>query len=330
MTGGMLVRADHRGLATLTGIMARSLQPERVLLVDMGRHSPTMCHPDEYPDRWGTVTYDELLAGDYKWDGFLDGLDWVYTAEIPYDYALFTEAARRGVQTVLHVMPELDPYVRNSGLPKPDVLALPTGWMAERYPGAPVLPVPAVPFKAKAGHLVVHPGSLAMRDRNGTRPVLNASRRVRWPVVVRSQVAPDQPWFNATVEVGDLDRSRDLFAGAACVVIPRRYGGLSLVIQEALAAGLPVLVPESDPYASVVPPEARIRAVEGRGLVAKGGNIRTWDCAPRDVAAAVDRVMADDGLRTELAKASRRWARANTWEKVRPAWDAVLGVPVPA
>lgn len=324
MTLGMLVRADHRGLATLTGIMARSLQPERVLLVDMGRHSPTACHPEEYPDRWGTVTYDELLAGDFKWASFLDGLDWVYTAEIPYDYALFVEARRRGVRTILHVMPELDPYVRNAELPRPDVLALPTGWMADRYTTAPVLPVPSTPFKPKAGGLVVHPGSLAMRDRNGTRPVLNASRRVQWPVVVRSQVAPDGPWFNATVEVADLEQGRDLFDEAACVVVPRRYGGLSLVIQEAMSAGLPVLIPEADPYASVVPAEARIRCVEGRGLVAKGGTIRTWDCAPRDVAATIDRVMADDGLRAELAKASRRWARANVWDKIRPAWDAVL------
>lgn len=327
---GMLVRADHRGLATLTGIMARCLNPERVLLVDMGRHSPTACHPEQYPDRWGTVTYDDLLAGTYCWSGFLDGLDAVYTAEIPYDFRLFSEASKRGVKTVMHVMPELDPYVRDPGLSRPDVMALPTEWMQDRYPGAPLLPVPSEPFKPVRGDLVVHPGSLAMKDRNGTRVVLDASLRTRWPVVVRAQTPPDRPHGRATVEVADLDESHDLFSGAALVVIPRRYGGLSIVIQEALSAGLPLLLPESDPYAAAVPPVARLRAVEGRNFQTKGGTIVLTDVTARAVAERIELVMADDGLRRKMAAASRKWARDNAWEFLKPAWDVVLGVAVSA
>ncbi len=321
---GVLVRADHRGLATLTGIMARCLQPAKVLLVDMGKHSPTDCHPDQYPDRFDTVTYDELQAGSYDWHPFLDDLDWVYTAEIPYDFRLLVEAPKRGVKTLLHVMPELDPYVRQPDLPRPDVIALPTRWLASRYEGCPVLPVPAEPWTHHAGHLVVHPGSLAMKDRQGTRTVIDASELTRHHLVIRCQAAPDHPWRHARIEVDDQDDERALLHDAALVVIPRRYGGLSLTVQEAMSAGLPILLPDSDPYADQVPPEAWLPSERGRDLQAKGGNIATFNVKPQVLAECIDAVMADAGLRAYLAGASAKWADAHTWEHLKADWVAVL------
>lgn len=322
MNLGMLVRADHRGLASMTGILARFLQPERVLLVDMGTHSPTDCHPDDYPHRFATVAYDDLLGGDYDWMPFLDGLDVVYTAEVPYDFGLFTAARHRGVRTVLHLMPELDPWVREPRLPRPDVIALPTTWLAERYPESPVLPVPVELFDAVPGPLVVHPGALAMKDRNGTRAVIDASEHTRHHLVVRCQAPPEHPWRHARVEVDDLPETRDLYDRAALVVVPRRYGGLSLVMQEAMAAGLPLLIPHTDPYADAMP--FHVVAEEGRPIQTKGGTIPTFNVRPRALAHCIDTVMSDAGVRRQLAEASRTWAAAHTWERVRCQWDAVL------
>lgn len=324
MTLGMIVRADHRGLATMTGLMHRCLQPARTLLVDMGGHSPTACHPDEFPGAQ-VVAYDDLLAGRFAWGPWLEGLTCVYTAETAYDPQLFSEARHHGVRTILHVMPELDPYRRNPRQPRPDVLALPTAWLADRYPTAPVLPVPAEPFASEAGSLVVHPGALAMQDRNGTRVVIDASLSCSAPVVVRCQQPPARPWGRASVSVADLPDTRDLYSGAALVVIPRRYGGLSLTIQETLSAGLPLLLPESDPYAPELPAEARLRAIRGPDLQCKGGHVPTWNCDADDAAARIDAVMADDALRAHLADASRSWAEAHRWENIRGAWDQVLG-----
>lgn len=320
----MLVRADHRGLATMTGLLHRHLRPAKTVLVDMGAHSPTRCRPELFPDA-DVVRYDDLLAGGYDWTPFLDGLDWVYTAEIPYDFGLFEQARARGVRTLLHVMPELDPYVREPRLPRPDVLALPTGWLRDRYPDdTPVLPVPAEPWVAPRGNLAVHPGSLAMRDRNGTRIVMEASRRTTWPVVVRTQAPVDHPHYRATVDVADRDDPRDLLAGAGVVVLPRRYGGLSLVAQEARAAGLPLLVPTRDPYAATAHPEAILGSTEGPGLQTKGGRVPTVLVTPKELSRRLERLAGDPVLLDDLAAASRAWAEANTWERVRPAWDNVL------
>lgn len=325
MTLGVFgARADHRGLSSLTGIMCHHLQPDKVVVVDMGRHSPTAFHPDEYPDA-EVVAYDSLLAGDYDLAPFLDGLDTVLTFEIPYDARLYDEAHKRGVKSVVLAMPELDPWARPSPLSRPDVIALPTPWLADRYPpDTPILPIPAEPWAATLGNLVVHPAALAMRDRNGTRTVLEASMRTRHPVVVRAQQTPESPHYRARVEVADLPTSADLYADAALVVLPRRYGGLSLTLQEAMSAGLPVIVSEADPYAAWLPPEAAVSAVRGRDLRAKGGSIPTWNCDPMDLAARIDAVMGDEGLWVKLAEASAVWAAANTWPNVRAAWDAVL------
>lgn len=322
---GLLARADHRGLATLTGIVHRCVAPERTLVIDMGTHSPYACDPSLYPDRWGVVTYDELRAGTYDWAPFLDGLSAVYTAETPYSFRLFTEAQQRGVKTVLHVMPELDPYVRQPHLPRPDVLALPTCWMRERYRDAVVLPVPIELLSIEAGEAVLHPaGHPAMRDRNGTRIVLGASDMAAASWVVRAQQPPDQPWHAARVEVGDVHDAAAVLSGAGIVVLPRRYGGLSLTLQEAIGAGLPVVATDVAPYGDNLHPAGRLPITQVSRFEAKGGTITMRHVEPQDLATTVSAVVGDDGLRAEMAAHSVSWASAQSWKRLAPLWEQVL------
>lgn len=325
MTLGLFgARADHRGLSSLTALMYRCLRPEKTVVVNMGTHSPTAFHPEAFTGPGvTTVQYDDLLAGDHDYGPFLDGLTHVICFETPYDFGLFRETARRHIHTTLVLMPELDPYQRTPELPRPDVLALPTPWLHDRYPGVPVLPVPCEPFDPEPGALVVHPGALAMKDRNGTRVVIDASVLTARHLTIRCQAPPEQPWRHARVEVDDLPDSENLYDGAALVVVPRRYGGLSLVMQEAMAAGLPLLVPSADPYADGQP--MTLACAPGRVLHAKGGSIPTWDVAASHLAWAVDEVMHDDGLLKEMGVASARWAAHNTWSRISWAWESVIG-----
>lgn len=323
---GLIARADHRGLATLTANVHRNLQPERTLVIDMGEHSPYACQPWQYLDRWAVVQYDELRAGRYDWSPFLDGLTSLYTAEMPYDPRLFDDARRRGVRTVLHVMPELDPYIRQPHLPRPDVLALPTCWMAERYRDAVVLPVPIESRHGEFGASVLHPaGHPAMRDRNGTRIVLEASDLGVADWLVRAQQPPEQPWHSARVEVADLMTTEDVFRDAGMVVLPRRYGGLSLTLHEAVAAGLPVIATDSEPYGSLLHPAGRLPVRSTSSFEAKGGRIKIRDTTAADLADAVRAVTADEGLRADMAAHSRSWAEASAWTALQPLWESVLG-----
>jgi hypothetical protein len=66
-------------------------------------------------------------------------------------------------------------------------------------------------------------------------------------------------------------------------------------------------------------------------LQAKGGECPTWSCDAQDVAAKIGAVMADDGLRAELAACSMRWAEMYRWEgHVKDCWADVLGATVSA
>lgn len=310
-------RADRRGLAALSENLRRNLPFAKTLVLDFEQHRPFRAEPGRFPGA-DVMGYDAVMA-EPSWDWWLDGLDSVLLLETPYTPRIIEDARARGVKVLLLAMPEyLDPAV------KPDVLLLPTSWLADRHPDAVVLPVPVEPIYPDPGHWILHPaGSPAMGDRNGTRLILDASRGVR-RVLVRAQHPPDLPWHSAVVEVGDLPEPVDVFAGAVAVVIPRRYGGLSLPMQDAMGAGLPLLATDCEPYGSQLPPEARLPIRGWRTMHTSGGSIPVFDTDASDIALALNRVMRDDGLRSYLATASRAWADEHCWDALRPAWLDVL------
>lgn len=320
---GLIARCDHKGLGQQTAAVWRNMAPVKTLLILMGELSGLEEHPEYFPDaRVCRFNGGRIPVEDQDW--LLDGVDTIYTAETPYDFGLFLRAERAGVRTVLHLNPELDHHQKHPETPRPSVVALPTEWLAERYPNAVSLPMPVEPVTVERGMWAVHPGGWpAAKDRNGTRLVIEASVNVGG-IKIRSQVPPDQPWRNASVEVGDFPTIADVLAGAQMVVLPRRYGGLYLVLQEAMAAGLPVLHIDRKPYGPQLPPEARLPVADHEVLHVKGGSIRSWRTSPASIAKAISTVRNDPDLADHLAAHSRMWAAMHSWAALRPIWDEVL------
>lgn len=308
-------RSDRRGLAALSDNIIAGLCPSRVLNIDMGRHRPFPADPRPHQ----TLTYDEVMRM-RDLDHWLDGLDVVLTLETPYHPDLYDACRRRGVLSVLLAMPEyLDPAY------KPDVIALPTPWLAERHPGCPVLEVGVEPFATMPGDAILHPaGSPARGDRNGTTVVLEASRILPAPWLVRAQSPPTTYTQTAQVIVADCPTRQQVYDDAAIVVIPRRYGGLSLAIADSLAAGLPTLIPDNDPYASALHPACWLPSSVGKGIRTVAGHIPTYDVDPADLATTVADLRSNDRLRAECADSARKWARAHSWSHLRPHWLDVL------
>jgi len=198
--------------------------------------------------------------------------------------------------------------------------------MAERYRDAVILPVPIEPRHGEFGDSVLHPaGHPAMRDRNGTRLVLEASDLAKAHWLIRAQQPPEQPWHSAQVVVGDVPRTGDVYRDAGMVVLPRRYGGLSLTLHEAVAAGLPVIATDSEPYGSLLHPAGRLPVRSTSHFEAKGGRITMRHTTAADLAVAVGDVIDDEGLRADMAAHSRAWAEEASWDRLRPLWENVLG-----
>lgn len=340
MTLGVIARADDRGLGVLTLELARHLKPERVLVVDVPE-SPFPCHADRFPGatvaRWSPA---RPQFGPGVLDRFLDGLTTVYSAETFYDSRLVDRAAELGVRTVLHAMPEfLRPEVR-----RPDEVWLPTPWLIDRVPGAQLVPVPvpAPPFYVAAGadsraplRLVHVAGFRAAGDRNGTDVLRMALRRlqpdVRFELRVevqrgtRPHLAGVGPKGVRVSFAGPRADRWDLYADADLLVMPRRYGGLCLPAQEAMAVGLGVVMPDLEPntfwptvtFAALAPPA-------GGRLKAPCGELELGAPDASSLAGVLEALAADRSLVVETQQRAAEWAKAHSWPELLPEYERRL------
>lgn len=339
MIVGMIVRAEDRGLGHLTWEAARAIKPAAIVAIDMGewaRGFPP--HAERYPPELTTwATFDghaprgEHLDVMAVADAFTD-CDVVWSAETFYDWRLVRELHRRRIRTVIHTMPE---FHREECNAVPNVW-LPTPWLAERHPGAPVVPIgvaldrfehvrPADPFEDGPLRVLHVAGHRAAMDRNGTQTVVESTAHMQQQVhvTIRTQdaeVASPSPGPHVTTDVQRLTGGDywDAYDGHHVLLLPRRYGGLSLPAQEALGAGLGVVMPACEPNEWW--PTVRVHAHRSTALQAPAGEIRTYGCDARDVAQAIDFLASHRDDLANAQRLGRAWAEAMAWDNVVDEW----------
>ena len=99
---GLIARADSRGLGIQTKGFYDALRPAKTMVVDCPSANPLPLRRDWYPD----ATWINGLPNERDLRNWLRDVDVVYSAETGYGQALWSEAERAGVKTVLHVNPE--------------------------------------------------------------------------------------------------------------------------------------------------------------------------------------------------------------------------------
>lgn len=326
---GLIARCDDRGLGHMTWEFHRHVRPERTLVVTMGSLARGFAQrPERYPDgevvafRGGQLPEDRVR----EW---LRGLDVVYSAETFYDWSLPRWAEEEGVATVLHAMPEF----HGPHIPAVTETWAPTAWRIENLPSARLVPVPValdrfspdsdppVRFLHVAGHRAMH-------DRNGTTTLLQALRFLRCPTTIAITCQDGRlPTIAAPPHVRVFRRLRApadywrLYDDAEVLVLPRRYGGLCLPAQEAMAAGLGVVMTDVVPNREwpIVPVPARQQGT----VRCAAGELPMVVADPRALADAMD-MLADADLRGEVREAGRRWAEACSWDVWAPRYRALL------
>lgn len=340
---GLIARGEDRGLGVASREFARHVPVERTLLIrPQGAHDVGLQQHVEWfaedairVDHWaGPIDSDVMKR-------FLDGLDCVYSLETFYDWRMCDLARELGVRTVCHVMPEYfkhAPNVHNrfaDDLPAADVWWNPTSWRAEHLPPeVEVVPVP-IALDRFAGrvehdgpvrwlHVV---GSRASADRNGTRVFLEAVKHLHaeQTVILRSQSEPFYPTSsvgrNVRIEVehADVPDYWTIYEGADGLVFPRRYGGLSLVAQEAMAAGLALVMPSVEPQLSTWP-IIPIAAPFENSITTSAGSVPI--CAPdaKDLAATMDWHAKHPGPLHKEQQRSLACAAALSWTRLLPTY----------
>jgi glycosyltransferase involved in cell wall biosynthesis len=344
----LLVRSDNRGLGRQTFDYWKHLQPAKTLHIRMassvGSWTPYQEHPEWYPGvrsadfngHSGTVDEDA-----YRW--LLTDTDVLLTAETAYDHRAWGWAREMGVRTVLVGNPEfLGPDKVGTG--GPDQIVLPSPWRVGTIPGAAHLPQPVDrdvfafsprPLNDPPRFLHVV-GNRATRDRAGTDIVLDCLRFLRHRVnlTIRCQgplSAPQELLLRGlrrhqipNVMRADIEDPRELYEGFDVLLAPRRYGGLSLPLNEAASCGLAILAGDREPESSILPPEALMPVVNGRETSFQGGMFRLEDVRPQDLAAGIDWLVEDPGAVARLSEASNRYAESIAWPVLLPRWLDLL------
>ncbi|GIV00849.1 MAG: hypothetical protein KatS3mg014_2541 [Actinomycetota bacterium] len=243
----------------------------------------------------------------------------VFSAETFYDPTLAPRVRAEGGRPVLHVNPEFFVAEECRGAE----LWLPTPWMAPAF-DAEIVPVPVeralTPRPTPERPVILHvQGRPALGDRNGTSTFYSIAAalggRFRVRVASQGHVRPG-PWE----AIGPVRDRWSLYEEADLLVLPRRYGGLSLVVQEAMASGLAVAMTDCPP--NDFWPVIRLPARPSGRVRTKAGHVLCHDV---DVGAALAVLRSLTPEAIDAAKAAaHRWALAHTWERLRPLYEERL------
>lgn len=344
---GLLARAEDRGLGLQTWELHRNLAPDYTVVVDMGELARGFpMHLERYGitalAQPGNVAVARFDGGEFvdpaPVRALLAACDVIYTAETFYDPRLPGWAAEAGCAVVVHVNPEF--YRRWAELD--DLPALrwwaPTPWRLEHLPASTrVVPVPVAGDRFRLApapaaerlrtlHLVGHQ---AAADRNGTRVWLRALRHLRsCPRVTLATQDPSLPHpvgIPGCIDVEGRFGVADYwlnYGEADVLVMPRRYGGLCLPVQEAMAAGLAVVMTDTSPNDWW--PTLRVPTRTAVDFRTPGGHLRLADASPRHLAQLVDDLAGDPRLLLDAKRASVEWAQAHTWHALTGLYRAEL------
>lgn len=334
---GLIARADRTGLAVQTWEFYKNMNPYKTLVIN-----PTWIGHGQSVD---PTMYDDYIVMDSKpypetamvvdgiVDHFLDELDVVFTCETPYNYWIYERARQRGVKTFCQFNFE---FLDGPGfhLPGPDVYVGASMWRWDDVPYANkvYLPVPVnrevLPYQRKEQlSAILHTAGIpAIHDRNGTELLVRAMTLLPPEVDVQLHLRAHQPLPycrslpKIVTSYNVVDRYYDLYEGEEDVyIMPRKYGGLCLPLNEASSCGMPVIMTDVSPQNEFLPPEALLSAREVTEFMAKT-MIKVYQTTAEEIADKIIELYHNPELVQMLSEASNAYADSISWENMRPVY----------
>lgn len=327
---GLIVRSDNTGLGIQTRAYYKHLKPERVMLVDISMINGNQQHYGWYENPYVI----KGMPTDAECRTFLQGLDVVLTAETSYNANFYEIARQMGVKTVCVENPEFYDYIKYPHFPMPDVIILPSVWkqheitMHAKSRGTKVVQIhhpvdlEEFPYTERQQATFMHiAGKPAANDRNGTHLFLRACPNG----LVTTQSSDFLYQLSRTYRhsriVTSIENPKQLYIMGNILVLPRKYGGNCLPLNEALASGMPVIMPDIEPNNHLLPPEWLVPA-----HVVSSFEPRTKvDIYETNHDALVSKLnwFLECHMPTESRKAYEI-AKTISWEELKPKYEEVL------
>lgn len=315
---GLIARADNSGLGMQTWEFYRHMKPQKTMVVDISHLNGNRIFPERYPDGLFVAGF----PSNQQIDIFLQDLDVVFVAEAPYSYYLYERAKQLDVKVAVQYNYEFFDWFIHPDWPTPDMLIAPSQWhyshidlwaqsnnIKHIYLHCPVNRE-AVPYRqiSQARTFLHVAGRSASHDRNGTKTVIEASGWLQTDAKILIHFQGEQGLAHQTTmttadyrafaeEYGNPDKLTivtqefenyaDVYAMGDVLVLPRRYGGNCLPLNEALSAGMPALMTDIDPNNKFLPADWLIPA-EKVGQFEPRTIIDIYGAHPKALARAID------------------------------------------
>jgi glycosyltransferase involved in cell wall biosynthesis len=334
---GLLAYSSQTGLGYQTRDFYKHFGCHKVLIPDLSVFNGMPVNHSWCPD--ARVCFGYPQNDDCEW--LVDGSDIIFICETPLNYHLIEYANTKGVPVVNQYNFEFCDYLTNPYLPPCTVMASPSRWgmdvISEIHDNVQLwqMPINTKEIPARVVNEVttfLHViGRPAAQDRNGTMVFLDAVERLgdkyNYRIVVQTPT-DEGSWNNykpiayriAQMQlrlgndvlriVDNIQDNMQLYRMGDVLVLPRRYGGLCLPMWEALASGVPVIMPDIVPNNSLLPKAWLVPAqVTGQFTIK-----RQIDLYTANVDKLVDKMnlIAENPRRHSLR--ARELAEANSWE----------------
>lgn len=336
---GLVAYATATGLGYQTRAIHDHLHPVKTLVIDLSRAKGLPLHPEWFPD--ARIAPAMPRPDDLEW--ILDGIDVLFVCETPICYDLFQAARQKGVRTILQFNFELLDYLAPDWalLPKPSVFAAPSPWCVDRIdrgrcPTIWHLPVPIDPTgitrrEVTEARTFLHvTGRPAARDRNGTLDFIALAGRcqdldARWLLTCQAPTRDITRALRGTrVQlVTETPTPGGLYVDGDVMILPRRYGGLSMPALEAMAAGMPVIMPAIPPNNAWLPNDWLVPARRGDRLRTKT-LIDVYDVDMPALEALVRCLHREPAVAAGWAAQARDLIVERTWDALLPLYRNTL------
>jgi hypothetical protein len=304
---GIIARSDNTGLGNQTRELVEMLNPSSIMLINSESFNGNKQHPEWYNQRPGVMNINGFPI-DREVIKFLRSVDVVISCETFYNDKFLRLAKDFGVKTILQYNYEFLGVLQKPELGVPDVMLAPSSWNINevinkfgQQARVVQLPPPTSPEtfgEAKAKNMgtthrrILHiAGKKAARDRNGTETVIEMLKHstADYELVIQTQTGFHTEYKDPrlTIKYENPENRQEMYAGYDAMILPRRYAGLCLPMNEALLSGLPVFMTNISPNDAVLPDEWLASASKKDQFMAKT-LIDVYDGDPREFAKIVD------------------------------------------
>lgn len=278
---GLIARMDKTGLGQgQTLRLARMLKPDYIMLIDSTSFNENEQHPEWYAKDFGCYYVNGFPSSEQIVE-FLNHVDVVISCETFYNNSFTTLASRMNKKTILIANYEFFDWHKQDyfGVPTPSKIVMPSVWhyteMKQRY-NAVMIPTPifedefAEAYKVNLARESFKPkllfmnGRDAVHDRNGLTTLYDSLKYLKEDVDIVIKAQNDVVRINdsrITYDFSNTDIQEDLYKDFDALILPRRYAGQCLPMNEALLCGLPVFMPNCSPNDYYLPKDWLIKCL---------------------------------------------------------------------